>query len=225
MKKLKAVIFDMDGVLFDTERVYMKRLNRFMKHDGKQIDLHMQMILLGSSDQEKWNYIKTLYDNRISKEQFFQRYDTFYQKEPFSYQAIIFDEVKETLSALYKQGYQLALASSSLTSEINSALNECHLAHYFTSILSGEQCVKTKPDPQIYLDTLERLSFDAKECIVVEDSTYGIQAAKAAGLFVVARKDAYINVDQSLADRIIYQHHELFAIIEELERSEILWKK
>lgn len=225
MKKLKAIIFDMDGVLFDTERAYMNRLNRFMKNDGKQIDFAMQMNLLGSSDQEKWDYIQTLYGNSLRKEQFFQRYDAYYQKEPFSYQAIMFDEVMDTLSTLYSQGYTLALASSSLMKEINYALTECNLMHFFTSIMSGEQCKQTKPDPQIYLDTLKALHMKAEDGIVIEDSEYGIRAAKAAGLYVIARKDDYINVDQSKADRIIYHHHEIFEIINELERDEVLWKK
>lgn len=210
----------MDGVLFDTERAYMNRLNKFMMNDGKQIDMQMQMKLLGSSDNDKWNYINTLYNRKFTREAFFQRYDEFYKADPFSYRKIMFDEVEETLSTLYKEGFMLALASSSVLEEINLALNECNLASYFTSIKSGEQCAKTKPDPQIYFDTISSLGLKADECIVVEDSEYGIEAAKRANLCVIARKDDYINVNQEKADFIIYYHHEILDIIHKLnERS------
>lgn len=221
MKKIQAVIFDMDGVLFDTERAYMKRLNRFMRQDGMQIDMEMQMKLLGSSDNDKWNYINNLYNQTQTREEFFKRYDAFYKDDPFSYQKIIFDEVEDTLHALSKRGYRLALASSSIKKEIEIALTQCNFQHLFTSILSGEECIATKPDPQIYLDTLHKLNLKAEDCIVIEDSEIGIKAAKGAGLRVIARKDDYINVDQSKADYIIHHHHEIIEIINKLEeRSE-----
>lgn len=221
MRKLKAIIFDMDGVLFDSERAYMDRLNRFMNQDGKQLSMDMQRKLLGSGDQEKWNVFDIMYEGRLSREQFFKRYDEYYRNEPFSYRSLLFEGVIDTISTLKKQGYRLALASSSTLYEIHSALEECQLTSYFTSILSGEQCVKTKPDPQIYLDTLKALDIQTQDCIVVEDSTYGIRAAKAAGLYVVAKKEDTIKVDQSEADDIISHHHELFSIINKLERSDI----
>ncbi|NBK97564.1 MAG: HAD family phosphatase [Erysipelotrichia bacterium] len=219
MKKLKAVIFDMDGVLFDTERVYMQRLNTFMGQDGKQISNEAQMYLLGSSDQQKWQYIEKLYEYKYTRDEFFARYDKHYAQAPFSYKKIMFDGVKEVLMTLYQEGYQLALASSSMMKEIEDALTQCQLKALFTSVLSGENCIATKPDPQIYLDTLTNLGLAKQECIVVEDSEYGIIAAKRAGLKVIARKDEYIRVDQSKADYIIQEHHQILEIIHQIEKE------
>ena len=78
-------------------------------------------------------------------------------------------------------GLQLALASSSPMSNIRQVLGECGLMEFFPVIVSGEQFEASKPDPEIYLHTMARLGRRPEECLIVEDSTYGVQAGAAAG--------------------------------------------
>ena len=82
--------------------------------------------------------------------------------------------------------------------------------------MSGKQFRESKPDPEIYLYTLSRLGLPKEDCLVVEDSVYGIQAAKAAGLKVVAVRDQRFSFDQSAADRLIDRVADLKEIFEEL---------
>ena len=85
--------------------------------------------------------------------------------------------------------------------------------------MSGEMFKESKPDPEIYLYTLSKLGLAAEDCIVVEDSTYGICAAKAAGLKVAARRDTRFPFDQSGADYLLEETCRLKELVQELERS------
>jgi len=100
---------------------------------------------------------------------------------------------------LRAMGLQLALASSSPMSNIRQVLGECGLMEFFPVIVSGEQFEASKPDPEIYLHTMARLGRRPEECLIVEDSTYGVQAGAAAGGLVAALRDERFPFDQSAA--------------------------
>ena len=103
------------------------------------------------------------------------------------------------LEQLRAMGLQLALASSSPMSNIRQVLGECGLMEFFPVIVSGEQFEASKPDPEIYLHTMARLGRRPEECLIVEDSTYGVQAGAAAGGLVAALRDERFPFDQSAA--------------------------
>ena len=89
---------------------------------------------------------------------------------------VLYPEVPEVLSALKAKGYILALASSSPMDTIQRVLEECQLAKYFESVISGHQFKASKPDPEIYRTTMWAIDCQPQECLVVEDSTYGVAA-------------------------------------------------
>ena len=97
-------------------------------------------------------------------------------------------------------------------------LKQCHLTDEFDAIVSGEQFVKSKPDPQIYCHTAQMLHVPCSACLAVEDSTVGITAARAAGMFVLAKRDTRFNFDQSQAHAPISRLKEL---LERVKTKEI----
>ena len=105
----------------------------------------------------------------------------------------------DTIAQLRAMGLQLALASSSPMSNIRQVLGECGLMEFFPVLVSGEQFEASKPDPEIYLHTMARLGRRPEECLIVEDSTYGVQAGAAAGGLVAALRDERFPFDQSAA--------------------------
>lgn len=104
---------------------------------------------------------------------------------------------------------KIGLASSSTKETISKVLDTIELKSYFDVIVSGEDFVESKPNPEIYHDTLKKLGLNQQNCIVIEDSTVGIQAAKNAGLFVIAKEDKRFNFDQSKADFSIIDFKQL----------------
>ena len=121
------------------------------------------------------------------------------ENEPIHFPDLLRPEARPMLEQLRAMGLQLALASSSPMSNIRQVLGECGLMEFFPVIVSGEQFEASKPDPEIYLHTMARLGRRPEECLIVEDSTYGVQAGAAAGGLVAALRDERFPFDQSAA--------------------------
>lgn len=110
----------------------------------------------------------------------------------------------EFIQRLHAAGIPLALATSSNVRAMNAVLDSFGIRKYFTSILSGGELPESKPHPAIYLISAERLGVKPEDCMVVEDTTNGIRAAKAAGMYCVAYRNPNSGEqDLSLADEIV----------------------
>ena len=116
------------------------------------------------------------------------------------YPSIFRQEARTVLEWLKQQGYRLALASSTQMDIIQRVLRENQIGGYFSQVVSGGQFRRSKPDPEIYHYTAARLGVKESRCFVVEDSTFGITAAKRAGMTVAALEDDRFGFDQSGAD-------------------------
>jgi HAD superfamily hydrolase (TIGR01509 family) len=118
--------------------------------------------------------------------------------------------VKDLIVDLYNNGMQLVVASSSEMEIINKVFERFDLDQYFTHKVSGNDFPESKPNPAIFLKAAELAQTPVENCIVIEDSTNGIKAAKAAGIYCIAYKSEGVdNQDQSLADTVIYDYREL----------------
>ncbi len=191
----KAIIFDMDGVLFDTEMIYIqKRIKFFAEFDP----FVCEEAIRKSSGSNGVTFIRTIYKDRPKEEveAIVEQYRSI-QDPPENFVESMFPGVVSTLQELYDSGCVLALASSSSQAKIDMALDVVDIRKYFTSVLSATKFHAIKPDPTVYLESLKKLGLSSEEVLVVEDSTFGIQAAKRAGLDVICRRDDRFGYDQS----------------------------
>lgn len=197
---VEAIIFDMDGVLIDSERFYQERRTRFLATLGLRYQPADYPRVVGQTFAQMW---QTLAIPTELTAEIDAGYREYCQKEPLLYQQLMRPEVPHLLASLKQQGKKLAIASSSSRVNINRMLNECAIAEEVDLIVSGEEFRATKPHPEIYLETLRRLKLPAEACLVIEDSWVGIEAARSAGLEVWALKDPILQPDQRRAQRQI----------------------
>lgn len=212
---IKAVIFDMDGVLIDSELAYSYRLREFFeKHGYPYTKQHLNQ-LIGSSHTEGNRIIKEMTKGTIDPEKMWKQWHLDLKANPLDYMALRVDGAIEIMEYLKEKGYAIGLSSATEKENIISHMKECKLFHYFDAISSGHEVEHSKPYPDVYLKTIHDLGLSAQECIVVEDSFYGIRAAKAAKVHTVyARKVKDLQVNQSEADAMIDDLRDIITILE-----------
>lgn len=207
----QAVIFDMDGVLVETEYFYFKRRMKFF--DELKIEPPTRKIqdFIGLSNDMIWNMLVP--EDKKERKALREKYVNFSKKHEISFSDVLNPSVKELFSRLKNKKIKIAIASSSERKDILKMLEQCELSTYVDFVISGEECTQSKPDPEIYIKAVKALGLLEAEVLAVEDSTLGIRAAKSAGLTVAAlvQKDYYI--DQSEAD---YQMNDLIEIITQI---------
>ena len=203
MRKEKAIIFDMDGVLFDTETFYYRRREIFLEGKGISIDHLEPNIFIGGNMRQIWKLIlQENYENwDIGKLQ--DEYSMFKESNPLPYKNLIFSDTENVIKELAEKGFRLALASSSTMNDILRALYETGIASYFDVILSGENFREGKPNPAIYKEAVKQLKCENSEVLVIEDSEKGILAGVSAELEVWAIEDKYFGMNQSLSDKLV----------------------
>ena len=201
-----AVIFDMDGVIVDTEKFYLDTLARLFEAEGIEVPFEDLCVTVGASYKDfKRNLVRwfELGGKHLAEEEALARYNVWEERNQPDFAALLNHGVVETIAELKRRGVRVALASSSPTSNILLVLEACGLSDAFELVTSGEQFHESKPNPEIYLHTLENLGLPAGDCCCVEDSVPGITAGKAAGLTVFAKREDRFGFTQEAADRII----------------------
>lgn len=201
-----AVIFDMDGVIVDTEKFYLDTLARLFEAEGIEVPFEDLCVTVGASYKDfKRNLVRwfELGGEHLTEEEALARYNVWEERNQPDFAALLNHGVVETIAELKRRGVRVALASSSPMSNILLVLEACGLSDAFELVTSGEQFHESKPNPEIYLHTLENLGLPAGDCCCVEDSVPGITAGKAAGLTVFAKREDRFGFTQEAADRII----------------------
>lgn len=210
---IKAVIFDMDGVIIDSEGVYLEYQLEFAKKKNSNVKLEDLYPMVGATKQECWEVVERVVSNGQTWEELrkeFRQRDIYGE---IDYRSIYRLEVTDTLKQLKEAGFRLALASSTHLELVERVLKENGIRDYFEAVVSGEQFKKSKPDPEIYLYTAGQLKLKPEECLAVEDSTIGITAAHRAGLKIAAVIDTRYGFDQSLADYKLNQVKEVLEAV------------
>lgn len=191
---IKHIIFDMDGVIIDSEPEYKKRLKRFMISEGFDISEELYNKTCGSNLKKSFEFLKN------SVKGFNLDYRDYLKGDPIDPVKIVDPEIYPLLEYLKSQNCHIALASSSPKENIIRNLKALNIRGYFELIVSGMEFHESKPNPEIYCYTMKKMGVMPQECLIVEDSTYGLQAAKASGAVVVCKIDNRFGYDQSNAD-------------------------
>lgn len=199
----KVVIFDMDGVLVDTEPVYYRRLEEFLISRGYHFSRAVLDSLVGESSRKTFSILKQADSAFYDSEETYRRdMRAFHRHHRIAYRELANPHLHQTLNQLKDTGWRLALASSSPQSNIEQVLQELEILSLFEVIASGDDFKESKPNPEIYLHVAWRLHVLPQQCHVIEDSTYGILAAVRAGMRVLAKRDERYGFDQSPAHQL-----------------------
>ena len=199
--RIKAVIFDMDGVLIDSEMIYLEDLLGFARTKNPRITLEGLIGVVGRTARDTWSIVEQAVGNGQDWEELREEYRakrTIY--ETIDYRKIFRKEATGVLRALKDQGYRLAVASSTSLPLVTRVLTENEIIGYIYQEVSGNMFRQSKPDPEIYHYTAGKLGVREEECLVIEDSTVGITAAYRAGMTVAAVIDDRFGFVSSLAD-------------------------
>ncbi len=210
----RAVIFDMDGVLIDSEFFYLQRFHREVVKRYPWITLEDMYPTVGMDEGRTKILIGSL-AHRDPQDSAFEAEleEIFSSGEELYYPDYLYPEVPEVLRELKERGFRIALASSSPMKAIQGMVRECGLWDCFEHIVSGYELPESKPNPEIYYRAMEAIGCRPEECLVVEDSTHGVEAGAAAGAKVAARLDGRFPFDQSKASYFIHTLRDLREIL------------
>lgn len=179
---LKAVIFDMDGVIIDSEPFYLDIGMKLYKKLNINMTEEEHKAFIGVSNKNMWNIIKNKYGLKETVSELVE----IHNKANIEYLEEKIEGpipgVVEILDSLKENGIMVALASSSSMEIIKMVLGKLKLNKYFQAIESGENLEKSKPAPDIFLNAAKMLKVEPESCTVIEDSFHGVAAAKAAGM-------------------------------------------
>jgi HAD superfamily hydrolase (TIGR01509 family) len=200
----------MDGVIVDTEPLHFEVSKSQLAALGIELTTELHSSFTGNSNKTIFRKIKEQHQLEASVNELIEEKNTlfiaaFANKNDIEMLPGVFDLIKD----LHSNGMQLLLASSSEHEIIDLVFERFGLEEYFTHKISGNDFAESKPNPDIFLKAVSLSGTNAENCIVIEDSTNGIKAAKAAGLYCIAYKGEAEGQDQSLADEIVYDFSEL----------------
>lgn len=219
MKKIKGVIFDVDGVIFDTESMSAEFWKKTLKKYG--------------IDMEKSVYSEIMGRNKAG---IVEKFEEFYSQSNLDFWKLsdekteamvnqldnnpipIMPGVFEILDYLKEKGYKLGVASSTRADRSIKRLKKENLYDYFEAFMFGDQVKESKPNPEIFLKTAEKLGIKPEECLILEDSPSGIEAAFKGGfncINVVDQKQP----DEEMKSRTIAICYNLKEVIDWLEKN------
>lgn len=192
MRKIKAILFDMDGVLIDAKDWHFEALNKALRLFGHEISRYDHLHSFDGLPTR--NKLRMLSEEAYLPESlhgFINDMKQQYTREIIEMKCKPVFQHEYALSKLRNQGYKIAVCSNSIRSTIENMMQRASLLQYLDLIMSNEDVQKAKPDPEIYVTAMQRLRLAPQECLVLEDNKNGIKAAVDSGAHLLRVNDIY----------------------------------
>ena len=200
MSPYRAVIFDMDGVLVDSEPAYFEAVNEVLLPTGKQIGWEQYQQLLGTSITTTWQGVVRMLKLEADPEAFKEQYNRVLLKALERPRSLL-PGVKAAIAGLRQRGASIAVATSSRQAWVEALLSAVELPlDTFDTVVWRQMAERGKPAPDLYLKAAELVSVSPESCVAIEDTPSGIAAAKAAGMYAVqvrAASTAFPPIEQA----------------------------
>jgi len=211
---IKAVIFDLDGTLIDNNFFHLKSWRQYIKNiDRKISDEEYKKNINGRTNKDAIEYI---YGRKMSDEEILKY--TLEKEEIYRelYKPYIkpVSGLMELLQHFYKKRIPMVIATSRIKVNIDFMFTHLPLKKYFKEIVNSTHIINGKPDPEIYLKTASLVGIPEKNCLVFEDASVGVNAAKSAGMKVIAITTTQFLKELASADIIIDDYNSLLAAID-----------
>ncbi len=212
-RPLRAVVFDCDGILVDTEPLHYRAFQKVLVPLGLGHDYAAYLDrFIGFDDRDAFVHVFAEARRKLDPDTL----QNLLEAKGYALHELIeqgvptFPGVVELVRALAREGIPLAVASGALHHEIVAFVKSLGLNGVFSAIVAADEVARSKPDPETYLRALERIktakgwdSLDARSCIAVEDTPAGISSAKTAGLFVIGVTNSFQREELQEADHVI----------------------
>ena len=207
---MNYIIFDMDGVLLDSEPMHQEIIYETFQLEGIPFDKAYIQTLTGMSAFPMWKKVKHDAQRSESVEELIKFHRDYFFKRLPEVKVPLVPHVKDVLEKFKNEGKHLSLASSSGRKLIDIFTQQTNIAHYFEVIMSGDDVKYSKPNPEIFLKVAQWYGLPATQFTVIEDSTNGVKAAKSAGMQCVGFQNPLSGgQDLSQVDLLIHSMQEL----------------
>ena len=184
INNIKAIIFDMDGVIFDTELVYLEIWSKVFEKYGYKLQKEVYAEVLGTGRENVKKVLLNKYGNELPIDKMYREKDKDLEKA-VDKGIPLKEGAYKILSYLKNNNYKIALATSASKERALKQLRYADIEKFFDIIVSRDDVKETKPNPDIFLKAAKKLNVNPNECIVIEDSGAGIKAAFNAGMIAI----------------------------------------
>ena len=210
------IIFDMDGVIFDTERFWLDCCIPASEEMGMEGFAEVYPRCIGLTEPETWRVVMDAYGDRQLLEEMYEKAGEIFHRRYAEGGLPVKPGAREILQWIHEQKIPVALASSTKEEIVRKELTDAGLLQYFDTITCGDHVARSKPAPDIFLKAAERLGKAPESCFVIEDSYNGIRAAAAAGTIPLMVPDMLQPTDEirELTRQIF---HDLYEVKEFLQ--------
>ena len=201
---IEGVIFDMDGVIMDSEPIHYKVEKAILANFGESFEFDDHARFVGQTTRDLWRALCNERKIPQSYEVLALLDNADYMQELENGEIEPIAGIVEFMEICRNRGLPMVVASSAIRKNIQTVIRRFEIEHFFEGSVSGQDVENTKPNPEIFLKAAEIIKVTPKNCLVIEDAKHGVEAAKAAGMFCVGYKNLNSgNQDLSDADLIV----------------------